>query len=100
MVVTLEQAKIAEQQLTVSAGSNVELQSQVDILKGTIKLMQDQITVYQSMTDMAKQFSDTKDKLCQEQIKAATPTFMDNVKSNVLAGSIGAALAVVLMLLL
>ncbi len=74
--------------------------AQVDILKGTIKLMQDQIEVYKSMGETMKAMGETKDKLCAEQIKAATPTFWDNVKSNVLAGGVGAALLGVILVLL
>lgn len=100
MVVALEQAKITAEQLEVNTGGNAELQQQVDILKGTIKLMEDQIVVYKNLQDMQKQMSDAKDKLVAEQLKAATPTFMDKLKSNILAGGIGAAAAVVIILLI
>lgn len=100
MVVALEQAKIAEQQLSVQAGSNTELQAQVDILKGTIKLLEDQIAIHKSMSETLKAMGDTKDKLCAEQIKAATPTFMDNVKTYTFGAGIGAALLGVILILL
>jgi hypothetical protein len=100
MVVALEQAKIAEQQLSVAAGSNAELQQQAEILKGTIKLMQDQIDIYKNMVDMQNKMADAKDKLFEQQLKAATPTFMDKVKNNIVAGGVGAVLAVVAILLL
>ncbi len=100
MVVSLEQAKIAEQQLSIVARSNTELQQQVDILKGTIKLYEDQIVVYKNMIDMQNKMSDAKDKAFEQQLKAATPTFMDKVKSNFLAGGIGAILTGVVILLL
>lgn len=100
MVVALEQAKIAEQQLSVAAGSNAELQQQAEILRGTIKLMQDQLNVYKNMVEMQNKMSEAKDKLFEEQLKAAKPSFMDNVKTNVLAGGVGAVLAVVAILLL
>jgi hypothetical protein len=100
MVVALEQAKIAAQQLEVQAGSNVELQSQVDILKGTVKLMEDQITVYKNLQDMQAKMSEAKDTLHAQELKAAKPTFFDKLKSNVLAGGVGAVLAVAVILLL
>ena len=46
MVVALEQAKIAEQQLTVASGINVELQQQLEILRTSVKLLENQIVVY------------------------------------------------------
>jgi hypothetical protein len=98
MVVALEKAKITEQQLSVQAGSNTELQNQLDILRNTIKLYEDQIAVYKNMQDMNAKMGDMKDKACQEQIKAATPTFMDKLKSDVLAGGVGAVLAVIVII--
>jgi hypothetical protein len=100
MVVALEQAKIAEQQLTVASGINTELQQQLEILKTSVKLLEDQIVVYKNMDDMKAQMSAAKDDLFKEQLKAAQPSFMDKVKSNVLAGGVGAVLAVVVILLL
>ena len=100
MVVALEQAKISEQQLTVQAGSNAELQQQVEILKGTVKLYEEQIGIYKNMNDMLNKMADAKDKAFEQQLKAATPTFMDKVKDNFLAGGIGAILAAVAMLLI
>lgn len=80
MIVTLEQAKISEQQLQAQAGGNAELQTQVDILRGTIKLYEDQIAVYKNMATMNQQMSDMKDKACAEQVKAATPTWGQNMQ--------------------
>ena len=40
------------------------------------------------------------DNDCQQLITAAKPTFLDNVKSNILAGGVGAVLPVVAILLL
>lgn len=100
MVVAVEQAKIAEQQLTVASGINVELQQQLEILKTSVKLLEDQIVVYKNMDEMNVQMSAAKDDLFKEQLKAAQPSFMDKVKSNVLAGGVGAVLAVVVILLL
>jgi hypothetical protein len=100
MVVALEQAKISEQQLTVASRINVELQQQLEILRTTVKLLEDQIVVYKNMDEMKAQMSAAKDDLFKEQLKAAQPSFMDKVKSNVLAGGVGALLAVVVILLL
>ena len=100
MVMALEQAKIAEQQLSVQAAGNVELQSQADILKGTVKLLEDQIIVYRSMADMTKQMSDAKDKACVEQIKAAKPTFMQNLGKYMTGGGIGAVLTIIVIAIL
>ncbi len=100
MVVALEQAKIAEQQLTLAATGNTELQQQSDILKGTVRLLEDQITVYKNMIDMQNKMAEAKDKAFEQQLKAATPTFMQKLQQNFLAGGIGAILAAVGILLL
>jgi hypothetical protein len=100
MIVALEQAKIASQQLEVQAGSNSELQQQLEILKGTIKLMEDQIVVYKNIQDMNKQMSDAKDKLHEQELKAVKPTFWDNMQKYIVGGGIGAAVAVAIILIL
>lgn len=100
IIVALEQAKITEQQLTVASGINVELQQQLEILRTSVKLLEDQIVVYKNMDEMKAQMSAAKDDLFKEQLKAAQPSFMDKAKSNVLAGGVGALLAVVVILLL
>jgi len=100
MVVALEQAKITVEQLETQSGSNVELQSQVDILKGTIKLMEEQIVVYKNLQDMQAKMSEAKDTLHAQELKAVTPTFMDKLKTNILAGGVGAVVTVVVILLL
>jgi hypothetical protein len=44
--------------------------------------------------------AEAQDANCRQLIKAAKPTFLDNVKSNVLAGGVGAVLVLVAILLL
>ena len=100
MVVALEQAKIAEQQLLTQAGGNTELQSQIDILRNTIKLYEEQIIVYKNMTEMNSKMQEMKDKACAEQIKAATPTFMDNMTKYLTGIGIGGILAGIVILVL
>jgi hypothetical protein len=100
MVVALEQARIAEKQLEVQAGENTELQGQLDILKGTIKLMEEQAVIYQNLIAMNKQMSDAKDKACAEAIKAASPTWWDNMSKYLTGMGVGGLLVGVLVLVL
>jgi hypothetical protein len=100
MVVALEQAKFTEEQLAASNGQSAELIQQKEILQSTIKLLQDQIATYKSMQEMSTKMGEMQDKACKEQIKAATPTFMQRLQQNFLAGGIGAAIAAVVILLL
>ena len=97
---SLEQAKITEEQLSIQAASNAELQSQVDILKGTIKLMEDQIAVYKNMVEMNAKMSDMKDKACIEQVKAAKPTFSQNLGKYFTGAGIGGILTAIVIILL
>ena len=92
MVVALEQAKITEQQLSTKLEGNTELQNQIDILRNTIKLYEEQIIVYNNMTEMNKRMGELKDKACADQVKAATPTFMDNMKKYLVGMGIGGLL--------
>jgi hypothetical protein len=52
------------------------------------------------MAEMTAKMGEAKEKLFEQELKAAQPTFMDKVKTNVLAGGIGAVLATVVILLL
>jgi hypothetical protein len=99
MLVALEKAKLSEQQLSVQANANAELQMQLEILRDTIKLYEEQIAVYKSMADMNNRMGDMKDKACADQVKAATPTFIDNLGKYSVGGVIGAIITVVIMLL-
>lgn len=100
MIVDLEQAKIASQQLEIQVGGNSELQKQLDLLNSTIKLLEDQIAVYKNIQEMNKQMSDVKDKLHEQELKAVKPTFWDNMQKYIVGGGIGAAVAVAIILIL
>jgi uncharacterized membrane protein YcaP (DUF421 family) len=100
MVVALEQAKITVQQLEVRAESNTELQVQVDILKATITLLQDQIVVYKNLQDMQAKMSTAKDQLHEQELKAAKPTFWGDMQKYIVGGGIGAVVTAAIILLL
>jgi hypothetical protein len=100
MVVALEQARIVEKQLTVMAEENAELQGQLDTLKGTIKLMEEQSIIYQNLIAMNKQMSDAKDKACADAVKAASPTWWDNMSKYLAGVGVGAAFAIAAVLIL
>jgi hypothetical protein len=92
MVVALERAKISEQQLEVSAGTNAELLQQKEILKETVRLREEQIAAYKNLGEIQSTISVAKDKVCEERVKAATPTFWDNLQKYLVGGGVGAAL--------
>lgn len=98
MVVTLEQAKITLEQLQLSEEKTAEVQKQVDILTKTIVLLEGQIEAYELMMVNNKQMSEAKDKVCQEQIKAATPTFMDNLQKYMVGAGAGAVIVGLIIL--
>lgn len=104
IVVDLERAKIAEQQLVVAAEGSEELKQQLTILKGTIQLLQDQIEVYKqidevskNMIEMKNQISVAKDQIWKQQVDAAKPSFFDNAK--IFLGGIGVGALVILLVL-
>lgn len=99
MVVALEQARYTEQQLAVAVEQNVELQNQLDIIKDTVKLLEDQISAYKTYQDTLKSLGEAKDKACQEEIKAATPTFWDNLQKYFVGVGIGGVLVGIACLL-
>jgi len=100
MVVALEQAKITEKQLSIQLAGNTELQVQLDSLRSVIKLYEEQIIVYKNMVETNDKISKMKDNACNELIKAAKPTFMDNVKKYLVGAGIGGLLVGAAILLL
>ena len=96
----LEQARYTEQQLTVVVDGNAELQKQLDISRATVKLLEDQIAAYKTYQDTLKSLGEAKDKACQEEIKAATPTFWDNIQKYFVGAGIGGLLVGIGVLLL
>jgi hypothetical protein len=107
ILVKLEQAKYAEQQLAVAAEKDANLRQQADILRGTIKLYEEQIAAYKdqgvifkNMIDMQNKMSDMKDKACDERVKAATPTFWDNMTKYIVGAAGGAGALGILLLVL
>jgi septation ring formation regulator EzrA len=100
MVVALEQARYTEQQLTVMVDGNAELQRQLEIVKATVKLLEDQIAAYKTYQDTLKSLSEAKDEACKQQIKAATPTFWDNLQKYFVGMGIGGVLVGIGVLLI
>jgi len=96
----LERTANLGKQVELSEQGTAEMQAQLDILKETIHIQKEQVDVATAALEAQKKLAEAQDANCQQLIKAAKPTFMENVKSNVLAGGVGALLAVVAILLL
>ena len=100
MVMALEQRNYCEQQLLVKNDAEAELQKQLDIKTGTIKLLEEQIVIYKSMVEMQNKLSETKDKLHADELKAAKPTFWDNLGKIGIGIGIGMVLTIGVVLVL
>jgi len=100
MVVALEQKDYCEQQLTVQLGSNAELQQQKDILLETAKLKDEQLIIYKNMVEMQNKLSEAKDKLHADELKAAKPTFMQELGKYAIGAAGGAGLLLLIILVL
>jgi hypothetical protein len=96
----LERTANLGKQVRLLEQGTAEMQVQLDILKETIRIQKEQVDVATASLVAQKNLAEIQDANCQQLIKAAKPTFMDNVKNNVLAGGVGAVLAVVAILLL
>jgi hypothetical protein len=106
MIVALEKCKLIEQELTATAGASEELKQQIAILKESIRAMEGLIALqkqkeemYQNMLEMDKALMAAKDKSCREQIKAAKPTFFQELGKYSAGGVAGAIIVGVLLLL-
>jgi hypothetical protein len=100
MVVALEQKDFCEQQLAIQLGSNAELQQQKDILLETTKLKDEQLIIYKNMVDMQTKLSEAKDKLHAEELKAAKPTFMQELGKYAIGAAGGAGILLLIIVLL
>ena len=100
MVVELERTANLAKQVGLLEQGTAEMQAQLDILKETVRIQKEQADMAAAALEAQKKLAEAQDANCQQLIKAVKPTFMDNLKSNVLAGGVGAVLAVVVILLL
>ena len=100
MVVELERNALLKEQLVLQEGMTRELSQQVESLKEMVRLQKEQIEASNNLVESQKKLAEAQDANCQQLIKATKPTFLDNVKNNVLAGGVGAVLAVMAILLL
>ena len=100
MVMELERTANLGKQVELLEQGTAEMQAQLDILKETIRIQKEQVDVATAALEAQKKLAEVQDANCKQLIKAAKPTFLDNVKNNMLAGGVGAVLAVVAILLL
>jgi len=100
MVLELERTANLGKQVELLEQGTAEMQTQLDILKETIRIQKEQVDVATVALEAQKKLVEIQDANCRQMVKAAKPTFLDNVKSNVLAGGVGAVLVVVVILLL
>jgi len=100
MVMELERTANLGRQVELLEQGTAEMQAQLDILKETIRIQKEQVDAATAAMEAQKKLAEVQDANCQQLVKAAKPTFLDNVKNNVLAGGVGAVLAVVAILLL
>jgi hypothetical protein len=100
MVMELERTANLGKQVVLLEQRTAEMQAQLDILKETIRIQKGQVDVANAELEAQQKLAEAQDVNCQRLIKAAEPTFMDNVKNNVIAGGVGTVLAIVAILLL
>jgi len=100
MVVELERNALLKEQLVLQEGMTRELSQQAESLKEMVRIQKEQIEASNNLVESQKKLAEAQDANCQQLLKAAKPTFMDSVKSNVLAGGVGAMLSLVAILLL
>ena len=96
----LERTANLGKQIGLLEQGTAEMQAQLDILKEAIRIQKEQVDVATAAIEAQKKLAEVQDANCKQLIKEAKPTFLDNVKNNVLAGGVGAVLAVVAILLL
>ena len=100
MVMELERTANLGRQVELLEQGTAEMRAQLDILKETIRIQKEQVDAATAAMEAQKKLAEVQDENCRQLLKAAKPTFLDNVKNNVLAGGVGAVLAVVAILLL
>ena len=106
LLVTLEQCEKTEKQLVAYENGNVELQNQITIIKSTIQNLQELVSlqkdkeeVYKNLLEMERKMAETKEKVYQEQLKAAKPTFIQEVGKYSTGGVLGAVILGLILLL-
>ena len=107
MLVVIEQKTICEQQLDTGGEGQEELKNKIAILDEKIQLLQDisnlkdeKIQTYENIIEMNKQMSEAKDKACADAVKAASPTWWENMSKYLVGIGIGGLLTGAAILLL
>jgi hypothetical protein len=77
--VTLERGGFTEKQLPMCIAEKDEIIQQKAILMETLRLKEEQNVILKNLIETQKKFDEAKDKLHAEELKAAKPTFMDNL---------------------
>ena len=98
ILIALEQAKICEEQLVTASESNAEVQKQLEIVRSSIKLLEEQLVIYKSMVEMLNKIQETKDNAYEQAIKDAKPSFMDNLQKYLTGIGIGGIAVGILLL--
>jgi uncharacterized protein YlxW (UPF0749 family) len=94
MIVAIEKSLVCEKQIVALVAGSVELQRQLDLKEETIKLQAEQIELHKTLSDIQKKVSEAKDQIHKEELKAAKPTFMDNLGKIAIGIGIGIVITV------
>jgi hypothetical protein len=100
ILVTLEQGGFTDQQLPVCLAEKDEIQQQKAILIETLRLKDEQNVILKNLVETQKKVSEAKDTLHAAELKAAKPTFWDNLGKIGIGIGVGIVLTVGVVLLL
>jgi TolA-binding protein len=107
MLIALEQKVYLEKEIAIGDARVAELEEQLKLVNAKIVLLQDiidlqnaKIELYKSKEEVKDKLDAEKDKLHQQELKAAKPSFMDEVRKYATGAVGGAALLGLALLLL
>jgi hypothetical protein len=92
LLAIVEEKGFLEQEVTYLRAGTEESQRTIALLEERIKSKDDIIALLKEMLAKEKEFDDRKDALHEAQLKAATPTFAENLQKYLVGGGVGAAL--------
>lgn len=76
----MEERDSLRQQIAVIEEGGGAQNETIKNLEMKISLLEEQIKIFQSIIDQYKDLDDRKNRLHEKEIKAVTPSFMDNAK--------------------
>jgi len=96
IVVELENGKINEEQVITLKAYNQEMEKQISLSMGVVKLKDEQIAKNEELIRQQRQLMEYQEQACDERVKNAKPSFFDGLMKVIGGAGVGILICVLL----